>query len=182
MHSDRYTKLVDPQNAAVRKLLNEVFEPQSPTMSKRQWLESYLLFLRDFRYFNVSGLTSLEQTIAAASGNCLSLVCLLCSLMRGSTRFSDSEVFAAIGCLKGFHLTTMHAYTIIKGLEGDDLVLIDPEVMRVKSVDYDQLCSNYSLFVVFNDMKQAGDKQGIGELLLSEPRTVLTRSKSGSHI
>jgi|GEM_PF-5459366 len=170
MHSDRYTKLVDPQNAAVRKLLAEVLEPQSQVISKRRCLERYLKFLRDFRYFNVSGLTSLEQTIAARSGNCLSLVCLLCSLLRSSTRFSDSEVFAAIGCFKGFHLTSMHAYAIVKGLDEDDLLLVDPEVMDLKSIDYDQLSSNYSLFVLFNDRRQAGEKQEISELLMSEPR------------
>lgn len=161
LHSDRYTKLIDPENAALKTLL---VERPSPTISKRRCLDHYLLLLRDFKYLNVSGLTSLDQVIASRSGNCLSLVCLLCSLLRASN-FSESEVFAAIGCVKGFHLTTMHAYAIIKGGEQDELLLVDPEVMNVKSVDYDLLSANYSLFVLFNDRRQAAQKQEIVELL-----------------
>ena len=172
LHSDRYTKLIDPQNAALKTLLVEVFERQAPTISKRRCLDHYLLLLRDFKYFNVSGLASLDQVIAARSGNCLSLVCLLCSLLRASN-FSDSEVFAAIGCVKGFHLTTMHAYAIVKGLEQDDLLLIDPEVMNVKSIDYELLSANYSLFVLFNDQRQAAQKEEIAELLMFESRLLV---------
>lgn len=178
LHSDRYTKLIDPQNAALKTLLVEVLEPQSPTISKRRYLDHYLLLLRDFKYFNVSGLTSLDQVIASRSGNCLSLVCVLCSLLRASN-FSDSEVFAAIGCVKGFHLTTMHAYAIIKGLEPEDLVLVDPEVMNVKSVDYELLSANYSLFVLFNDRRQAAQKQEIAELLTVESR-LLAEARASS--
>src|SRR5215204_4283958 len=113
---------------------------------------------------SASGVTALDETITARSGNCLSLICLLCSLLR-SAGFSHHEVFASVGCLKGFHLIRMHAYAIIKNMDQDQLLIIDPEIMSVKSVDYDHLSANYSLFVLFNDQTQASDKQGMRSLL-----------------
>src|SRR5215210_801322 len=154
MHSARYTELIQPQSASVRKLQAEFLGPDDSAISKEQRLKRHLEFLRGFKYINASGMTSLEETITARSGNCLSLICLLCSLLR-SAGFSDNEVFASVGCLKGFHLIRMHAYAIIKNMDQDHLLIIDPEIMSVKSVDYDHLSANYSLFVLFNDQTQA---------------------------
>ena len=79
-----------------------------------------------------------------------------------------------------------HAYALVKGLDQDDLLLIDPEVMGLKSVTYDQLSAGYSLFVLFNDRTQAADKQQIGNLLMygtdavSADKFSLLRSAPGS--
>ena len=94
MHSARYTELIDPQNATLSELLIEVLGPDGSAVSKGQCLERHLRFLRSYKYINTSGLTSLEETIAARAGNCLSLICLLCSLLRRAG-FSDSEAFAS---------------------------------------------------------------------------------------
>ena len=166
MHSGRYKNLIDPQNATLRKLVIEGLGLDCSAISRRQCLEQHLGYLQGFKYINASGLTSLDETIASRSGNCLSLICLLCSLLR-SAGFSHNEAFAAVGCVKGFHLIRMHAYALIKGVDCGRLLLIDPEGMRVKSIDYDDLSSSYSLFVIFNDQQQASDNQEMRNLLTS---------------
>src|SRR2546421_272846 len=152
MPSDRYSELVDPANVSVRRLLGEatavVAGPASAEGGRA--LERLLGLLRGFRYVNASGLTSLDEAARARAGNCLSLACLLCSLLRASG-LDENQVFASVGCPRGFHLIEMHAYVIVRESGRGRLSLIDPRIMRAGQTTVDQVCSEYSIFVAFND-------------------------------
>lgn len=168
MNSARYSELIDPENASVRGLAEKVFGANAyeTASSKELYLDLSLKFLRSFKYKNESGITSLEAVVADRAGNCLSLICLLCSLLR-CVGFSEQEVLAIVGCPKGFHLIEIHAYAIIKKPGQNRFLVIDPEVMKVAEVDHDDWISKNTVFVVFNDKAQASDSEGKRRLLVS---------------
>jgi hypothetical protein len=170
MPAARYSELIDPANVSVRCLLGEataaVADPTSADGG--QALERLLRLLRGFRYVNASGLTSLDEAARTRAGNCLSLVCLLCSLLRASG-LDENQVFASVGCPRGFHLTEMHAYVILRESGRGRLSLIDPRIMRAGEITVNQLCSEYSIFVAFNDQVQESGDDEIRSLLSDLP-------------
>jgi hypothetical protein len=170
MYSARYSELIDPENASVRGLAENVFGANAyePAFSKDVYFDRSIELLRSFKYRNESGITSLESVAAERAGNCLSLICLLCSLLR-CVGFSEKEVFALVGCPKGFHLIRIHAYAVIKRSGWDRFLVIDPEFMYVIEVDPEDWISKNSVFVVFNDKVQASDSE-VKCRLLDQPK------------
>lgn len=150
--ASRYSQFVVPGHQVVDRLLTEagvdtVVDPH------RCDFAMIIAIVRTFRYVNETGHTPLDTVVERRAGNCLSLSCLLTSLLR-KVGIPATQVFSMIASPSGF-FPTVHAYTLIRREQSwSEVWKVDPEVGWPFLTSVPKLFADYRVFAIFNDSVQ----------------------------
>lgn len=90
----KFQSLVDHRSQAVRQVLADL-PTEIGDLSKGDLLEAVVEQFKRFRYIHYTGWKPFEAVLQEQGGNCLSLSCFLCSVLR-ALQFTEDEVFVCL--------------------------------------------------------------------------------------
>lgn len=148
-----YCQMINPADSSVKAAFEEALGDQfaQETARRETCVARIARSLSQYKIVNRVGSASLKQVHDRRSGNCMSLTCMLLSLIRRAG-IGDNEAFAVIGSPSGGPRTYVHAFVVLVNRTERQLLVIDPDSMTVQSQEVEILLGRYVLFVLFNDI------------------------------
>lgn len=156
------SKLIDHKSPAVRAIIDPLLS-EIDGLSKEEILMHVVTRFKEFRYVNYSGWKHFGEILRKREGNCLSLSCFLCSVLR-ALGFTIDEVFVGViakwrRSQTGFLPVTLpHAFGLIR--LDPSIVCVNPNDMEPFKVNTERLRTHLHLGIeeylplfLFNDQR-----------------------------
>ncbi len=143
--SKYYNRMIVLRDRAVVELSEQIGESETGL----RFVERAAAVIRDRLQFDESqpGYSPFCVIMEQSRGNCLSLSCLMCSVLRANG-FGVDEVLVLIGGDPGFYRESIHAWTAVR--VGSRVMVIDPRGMQPES---GKTIDGKTIYLLFNDEK-----------------------------